>query len=120
MYRKKVQTLREYGQYGRVLKYDGWVYYSFDESGLYRMKEDGSQKKKICDGMYDNLTAYDGYIYGYCRYTKTNNPEETGLFRLKPDGTERVKISDKSMLLLRYMMDGYIIHRLMIISNLIK
>ncbi|GAE90374.1 hypothetical protein JCM21531_3979 [Acetivibrio straminisolvens JCM 21531] len=25
---------------GQVLKYDGWVYYSFDESGLYRMKED--------------------------------------------------------------------------------
>jgi len=105
--KKSSNTSGNMANNGRVLKYDGWVYYSFDESGLYRMKEDGSQKKKICDGMYDNLTAYDGYIYGYCRYTKTNNPEETGLFRLKPDGTERVKISDKSMLFVT-IYDGWI------------
>ncbi|WP_324363567.1 DUF5050 domain-containing protein [Acetivibrio sp.] len=82
---------------GLVLKYDGWVYYSFDGSGLYRMKEDGSQKKKIYNGRYDNLTAYDGYIYGYCRYTETNNPKEEGFFRMKPDGTERIKISNQDM-----------------------
>lgn len=82
---------------GRVLKYDGWVYYSFDSYGLYRMKEDGSQKEKLHTGWYWNLTAYDGYIYGYCVHTGTNNQEGVGLYRMKPDGTDKVRVSSQYM-----------------------
>jgi len=42
--KKSSNTSGNMANNGRVLKYDGWVYYSFDESGLYRMKEDGRLK----------------------------------------------------------------------------
>lgn len=100
---------------GHVLKYDGWVYYSFDSSGLYRMKEDGSQKKKIHNGWYANLTAYEGYIYGYCKDAETDNPDEVGLFRMKPDGTESVRVSNEDMKDMEYITiyDGWVYYTLL-------
>lgn len=71
---------------------DGWIYYSYytssdfdqDLNGLYKMKADGTNKIKICNGDIDYINIIEDWIY-FNDYPK-------GIYKIKADGTEKKKI----------------------------
>jgi len=65
---------------------DNWVYFS-DDTGLFKMKKDNTQKVKVCDDRATYLNVSGDYIY-------FNSYDKGEIFRAKTDGTGREKISD--------------------------
>lgn len=69
---------------GEIAEKDGWLYYGMFD-GLYKCKEDGSEKEKILDingGVY-NINILDDEIYYGGR----------GVYRIKTDGTDNEQIA---------------------------
>lgn len=63
---------------GWIDEEDGWLYYGLRD-GLYKCKEDGSQKEKLRDieGGAFNINVVDEWVYYRC----------DGIYRIKTDGT---------------------------------
>jgi len=66
--------------YGIPTVYKGWIYYS-EKDGIYKMKTDGTNKKRIVkDKLINDFTFSNNWIY-YVGYN--------GLYRVKTNGTSK-------------------------------
>jgi hypothetical protein len=83
---------------GFLVKEDGWVYFTL-ETGLYRVREDGTQLTQLFDGTVLYLNIWDGWIY--CAI------ELGGIYRISADGAARQKISGEKANYV-YVKDGWI------------
>ncbi len=77
-----------------ITKADGWVYYiekekAFDSSGvLYKSREDGSEKTKVCNDEAAHLHVADGWLY-YRSWS-----DGGAFYKIRPDGRKKTKIMD--------------------------
>lgn len=75
--------------FGKIMNDGEYIYYTksymdTDENGsngIYRIKKDGTDEKKIYDGSVYDVNLSDGWIYCY-------SPDKNKILRMKNDGTE--------------------------------
>jgi len=69
-----------------------WIYYSFNNQNIYKIKQDGSKPVKICDSddVY-YINAIDDWIY----YLSVVDNYST--YKMKADGSEKTKIEGNIM-----------------------
>jgi hypothetical protein len=80
-------TLGNIANYGYIAESNGWLYFSDRaNSGLYKVKKDGSDKVKLFDQYASNINIAGDYIYFSDR--------ESHLNKIKVDGTGLTKLSD--------------------------
>jgi hypothetical protein len=81
----KKEVAKKAGDY--LLVRDDWIYLTYNNTGIYRMKTNGSDGDFLVQSSWMNSTfaIYDDWIY---------YPEDGGLFRIKTDGAENAKLFD--------------------------
>lgn len=69
-----------------------WIYYcNYSDNGkLYKLKNDGSNKVKLCDDKIFNINVLGDWIY----YTNLNE-RKYNIYKIKKDGTKRTKINNE-------------------------
>lgn len=80
---------------GYAAKQGEWIYYvhisdnpSYSEyAGLYKMKEDGSNKTKLSSGYFRNINVIGEWIYYHDMIS-------TGLYKMKTNGTSKMLVRD--------------------------
>lgn len=72
---------------GLVAKKDGWIYFVFDNNGLYMCKEDLSEKKKLYAIESNELLAKINVVDEYIYFLKLSY-SDAGVFKIKTDGTD--------------------------------
>ncbi|MCL2019472.1 MAG: DUF5050 domain-containing protein [Oscillospiraceae bacterium] len=64
---------------------DGYVY--FNDSGLYRIRENNTEKTLLSPRNAENINVLNGYIY----FTEfEHNPRQSTIYRIRTDGTDEV------------------------------
>lgn len=78
---------------------EDWIYYSAANNSddktsgaMYRVKNDDSDKEKICDDYATYINVASDYIY------YSNQSDNNKLYRIKTDGTSREKLNDDKSL----------------------
>jgi hypothetical protein len=79
--------------YGYTASAGDWVYVSLYQTGLYKIKQDGSEKIKISDTSASFINVSGNWIYYAASYT-AKSAERMRLFRMKTDGSEKTKLTD--------------------------
>jgi hypothetical protein len=72
---------------------DGWVYYTdgYDDSSLYKIKADGTDKTKLNGRGSFDITVSGDYVY----FVTSNESSSWGdLYRIRTDGTGETKLSE--------------------------
>ena len=71
---------------------DGWIYYTGSESGIMKLKSDGSQAVNLNTGKATQFYISEGWIY-YQNNSDNNNL--CRLYRIRTDGRDRLKLNDE-------------------------
>jgi hypothetical protein len=71
---------------GYAASTDDFVYYSYGEPGLFRMRHDGSDKIKLCGDTALYLNIANGWIY----YQKAGG--DKAIYKIRTNGTQRTPI----------------------------
>ena len=86
---------------GEIIAKDGeWIYYKnkYDRNQVYRIKQDGSEKKRITNDLNDSssYSKEDKVIYynGYLYYVGYNGGDK--VYKIKGDGTGKTTLSSSS------------------------
>lgn len=79
---------------------DGWIYYT-DSYDLFRKKEDGSSKQKLCNDTVIEFTISDGWIY----YINMDDGDK--IYRIQIDGSKRTKLNDDDSSEI-FVLDGWV------------
>lgn len=73
---------------------DGWIYYSVldiysgkEETGIFKIRTDGSQRTQLSKDKATDINVYDGWIY-------FSNPDGEGIYKINVDGTQRTLICE--------------------------
>lgn len=91
-------TLGNIHSYGNVALQGDWIYYSYEQLGLWREKLDSSSKEKICDGYASDINVIGDWIYCNLFGLIENgdyNSSYLGFYKVKADGSEKIKLFDK-------------------------
>lgn len=73
---------------GRKIEKNGWIYFNDDIDGkLYKIKENGTAKTKICDDEPYNINIVGDWIY----YTNTS-----GIYKISTGGTGRTNLTSEN------------------------
>lgn len=94
-----------------MIAYNGWIYY-LDNDNLYRMKVDGSKKRKILSEVnkYNYINIADNWIY-YCKINSQNildvnyRPEQQ-LRKVRIDGSGDIRLCFKIMLIIYHIREA--------------
>jgi hypothetical protein len=83
---------------GDIIAKDGeWIFYKnvYDKNQVYRIKEDGSEKKRITDDLQNSASYINGekvlYLKGYLYYVGYNGDER--VYRINGDGTGKTLLA---------------------------
>jgi hypothetical protein len=73
---------------------DGWIYYTNDDSetGIYKIRTDGSQRAQLSNDKASFINVVDGWIY-YSVLDIYREEVETGIFKIRTDGSQRTQLS---------------------------
>jgi hypothetical protein len=71
---------------GHAAGTEDYIYYSYGEPGLFRMRHDGSGKVKLCEDTALYLNIADGWIY----YWETG--ADKGIYKIRTNGEQRTAI----------------------------
>lgn len=74
---------------GVVAYYDGWVFYSAREAGIFRMRNNGDDHEKISDDEAGYLNVSDGWVY------YVNRDDNDRIYRMHLNGNNRRPITDE-------------------------
>ena len=97
---------------------NGWIYYLVKNSlsgdsydVLYRIKEDGSEKMALCEGLFSDITLHNSYIY-FVNLSKTQECAVQGgnIYRMKCDGGELSSVNKSKASNLNIIDDNWIIY----------
>lgn len=81
---------------GFVVQEGGWVYYISNESSIYKVKVDGSEKTILFEEnkvLFNSINLAGGWIYFSSISTDENHKITSGgIYKIKTDGKEKVKL----------------------------
>lgn len=91
-------TLGNIHSYGDAAVQGEWIFYSYEQLGLWKEKLDGSNKQKISDEYAEEINVIGDWIYcNLIEITENDgfNYNHLGFYKIKVDGSEKVKLLDK-------------------------
>lgn len=75
----------------RLVKHDGWIYYSLFENGdLYKIRPDGKEKTKVGDIKAISFEIYEDRIY------YANKDNDNNVYSAKLDGSDIERLADEN------------------------
>lgn len=89
---KKGNTAGNISNYGYAVTDGEWSYVSFDNSGLYKIKNDDTQRIKLIDQTVSSLNVSGDWIY-YVNAVDVKTDEKLRLYKVKTDGSSKTKLS---------------------------
>ncbi|MCX7921521.1 MAG: DUF5050 domain-containing protein [Clostridia bacterium] len=83
-------TTSNISNFGFTAKQGNWIYYAdiFNDTGLYKMKLNGTDKTKISDDSCLNINVIGDWIY------YSNSSDEGKIYKVNLDGSNKEKVSD--------------------------
>lgn len=93
--------------YGSVAQQGDWIFYSYRDDGLFKIKNDGSAKQKLLDGNVNELNVLGEWVYFVLSEPVDEKYKRMGIYRIKTDGTQQQKISDDAGICVN-IVDGWI------------
>lgn len=85
---KKGTTAANANNFGKVTTQGNWIYFSGNDSAIYKMRKDGSELQRIYDGAAVSLNVVGEWLYF------ADGGSNGGIYKIKIDGTEKTKLSD--------------------------
>ena len=75
---------------GMVAISGGWVFYSAEDGGIFRMRDNGDNNEKICDDDACYLNVMDGWVY------YVNRDDNYSIYRMRISGDNREPINNET------------------------
>lgn len=90
---KKGNSWGNTANYGYAALDGDWQYMSVYDEGIFKIKNDGSEKVRLNDKAASYLNVSDGWLY-YSNTYNTSETEKQTLYRMKTDGSSKTRLTD--------------------------